>query len=313
MIESTQLFTPEEILRFQIKLKKVLSAASAAPLLIVVSTLFGVALLGLGYIEFEIVFRIFDYLDGGNDYWSPNVMGLTSAIMIVGYHVMAEKHPRNPSVLFVEFVVKILIPCYLAGAGLYIACMLFPELMAIGETSFTPMIGEIPDLDGSQSWLDWVFSSVTNPFAVAAFALGIGGLAIVNIFVAHFLLKHITRNIAAVVSCTQAARNAMSDYREIKRAQRDYTQVGLDIGDLALKNESYLTREIASEVLSVIADALMPHKIWLKEHDYKKVKSFEPETPVDPKQVAKDVANIESISEEQIINAISPKYLEDLR
>lgn len=314
MIESTKLFTQQEMLRFQVRLEQVLFAAAAVPLLIVVSAFFSTALLGLGYIEFEIIYRIFDFLDGGNDYWSPSVMGLTSAIMIIGYHVMAEKHPRNLSVLFVDFVVKILVPCYLIGAGLYIASMLFSD--GLGEVvgaDLSLAIAELPEPGGNESWLDWLFSYVTSPFAVAAFSLGIGGLAIVNIFVAHFLLKHITRNIAAVFTRSQDARDAIKNYREIKRAQRNYTEACLDAGDLALKNDEYLIREIAAEVLGVIADALLPHKIWLKDHEYRKAQSFEPEDPVDPKQVAKDVAKIEAITQDQIINAIMPKYLEDLR
>jgi|GEM_PF-5758811 len=315
MNEENILFSVYLLKCFMLTLRNRIVSASVCPLILGFVVLQFAGLSILGFIEYEIIYRVFDYLDGGEGYWSPSLMGLSAAIMIVGYHVLAERFPSNIAVRFIEGIVRILIPLYLIGAGLYIASMLFNDEIASmsANANVAIAIGQIPEQVADRGWLEWLFSNVTSPLGVAGFSLGIGGLAIVNIFVAHFLLTQIKDNIGGIFMRLKSAKEAVGAYKDIKRAQREYAQASLDLGDLAVKNEAYLILQIASETLGIIADELIPHKIWLKDHQSKTTHEFEQALPADPKQVAKDIAAIESITQAEIISALNPQYLEDLR
>ena len=62
-----ELFSSEEMMRFEAVLKRHIEAAAKAPLLILMTLLAGLALAVVGYSEFEIVYRVFDYLAGENN------------------------------------------------------------------------------------------------------------------------------------------------------------------------------------------------------------------------------------------------------
>jgi hypothetical protein len=76
-------------------------------------------------------------------------------------------------------------------------------------------------------------------------------------------------------------------------------------------DDDYIRAIITNEVLSVISDELAPHKKWLQESQYSIEFRFEDSyRKVDPKQIAKDIAKIEAIRPQDIMNAMNPKLLE---
>ncbi len=312
MNKSDDLFTTEELMRFQVALKKSVEAVQRVPLIIFITLLAGLAFLGVVCIEWEIIYRVFDYLGGdNNEYWSPTLMGFTAAIMIIGFHVLAKDKPHNVAVRFVEKIVGILIPTYLVGLGLLIASILFGDgLRTMIEADIPIMIGAIPEAI-EQGWIDAFFAYVTNPLAVLAFSLGIGGLAIVNIFIAHKLLVMITANVDDLFGRLSRAKAAIKDHKIILYAQKTYAALGSEINDLLIWDDNYIRMMIANEVMSVISDGLLPHKKKLQDTQYSEEFRFEtPNQKVDAKQIAKDIAKIEAIRLQDIMNAMNPKLLE---
>lgn len=312
MDESNNLFTTKDFLKFQFIKNLQLKAAAKVPLLILMTLLAALALAVVGYSEWEIIYRVFDYLAGDyNEYWSPSLMGFTAATMIIGFHILAKSNPHNLAVRIVNQCVAILIPVYLIGLGLLIACILFADgLSGMLNIDIQAMIGSIPEAL-EQGWIDAFFANVTNPLAVLTFSLGIGGLAIVNIFIAHKLLTMIAINTNDAYSRLSRANAAIKDYQIILNAQKEYSALNSQINDLLIKDDSYIQTLIINEVMSVIADALLPHKKWLQDSQYSLESRFE-EThrKIDPKQIAKDIAKIEAIRPQDIMNAMNPKFLE---
>jgi hypothetical protein len=312
MHKPDELFSSEEMMRFEAVLKRHIEVAAKVPLLILMTLLAGLALAVVGYSEYEIVYRVFDYLAGDNsEYWSPTLMGFTAATMIIGFHILAKAKPQNLAVRIVDRSVEILIPTYLIGMGFLIACILFADgLGSMIQIEMPAMIGSLPEAI-EQGWVDAIFAHVTNPLAVLAFSLGIGGLAIVNIFIAHKLLTTIAININDIFGRLSRARAAIKDHQAILKAQKEYSALNYEINDLHIMDDNYIRTIITNEVISAISDALLPHKKWLQDSQYSTEFRFEDShRKVDPKQVAKDIAKIEAIRPQDIMNAMNPKILE---
>ena len=313
MREKNILFTPSEMVMLSTKHRSYWLGTLMVPLILFYTAL---QVGGLGLligIEYEMIYRVFEFITAGNDYWSPGLMGLTAAIMIVGFHTLAEKSPNNITVVIINNLVKILIPHYLIGAGLLIACILYADGLSEMLNSDVPLvIGELPDTASEGQWLDWFYANVTNPLAVAFFSLGVGGLAVVNLFVAAELIKKISKNISNSYTRIARAKTASNDYRTAKQAQKDFGTAILDEGDLLLKDENIIAQQLASEVESTIHDALLHQKIWLKEKEIDSPHSFEPKFKGDPKQVAKSIEKIQSITHEEILQVILPHHSKEL-
>lgn len=312
-LDEDKLFTPEEMMRIEAERERRIEPAAKVPLLILVTLLAGLALAVVGYSEYEIVYRVFDYLAGENsEYWSPTLMGFTAATMIIGFHILAKAKPHNLAVRIVDRSVEILIPTYLFGMGFLIACILFADGLGsmIQNSDIPAMIGSLPEAI-EQGWVDALFAHVTNPLAVLAFSVGIGGLAIVNIFIAHKLLTTIAININDIFGRLSRANAAIKDHQAILNAQKEYSAINSEINDLHIWDDNYIRTIITNEVISVISDALLPHKKWLQDSQYSSEFRFEEShRKIDPKQVAKDIAKIEAIRPHDIMNAMNPKLLE---
>lgn len=306
MDRTEDLFSTQELVQFQAQLKTHVIASATTPLSIAKTVLQMLVLGIVGYVEWEIIYRVFEYLSGENDYWSPEIMGLTAAIMIIGFHLLAYNAPHNFAVRFVNRAVQFLIPLYMVGVGLLIASIL--DVGSVVETDIPLMIGELPDATQSNG-MDGLFSGITDPLAVMAFSLGLGGLAIVNIFVAHHLLILISANIENITGRLSRAKQALQDHSTILRTQKLYAALRDDLADLNIWDDFTIRMHIASDVLSVIADALLPHKQWLMAQEMAETSPFGPQETTDPKHVAGRIKKIEALSSQDILKALTPPKL----
>lgn len=311
-MDKNELFTPADLMQFQIIVKREVSALKKIPLLILFLGMQTLILALVCLIEWEIIYEVFVYLSGdGEGYWAPELMGLTAAVMIVGFHLLAKSHPKNIAIRLVETIVQILIPLYLIGVGLMVAAIMYADGLGgmVDTTSSALSLGVLPQVEES-GWLDQFYSDIASPVSVLTLSLGIGGLAIVNIFVSHQLITKIGDNFADLLSCIARGREALKDQRIIKETQKSYTSLSIDLENLDTHDDHILRMKIGNEVMIVIADALLPHKIWLSEQTLDMNSRFEEHKTIDTKQIAKDIAKIEAISFAEILAALNPKYLE---
>lgn len=306
-------FTQQEQLRFQYVRKRHLMNTAKLPLTTAFTALFALTLVFVGVVEWELIYQVFDYLIGDiEDAWSPALMACTGLIMIVGFHLLAKDRPTNLANRFVGAAVAILIPIYMLGTGSLTAAVIYGDGLASMVAPQTQIvIGQIREAVDN-GMIDTFFAHVTNPLAVIAFSLGVGSLAIMNIFVAHKLLGIVFSNVNEMFTQAARAREALRDFGLVQKGQKDYLDAEQEEIELYLRDDDYIRLSIAGVVLSEIAAALLPHRKWLKEHEYGRPSSrFEAEEPVDPKQVAKDVAKIAAISQKDILKILKPFTLED--
>lgn len=299
------LFSAQEFVLFQMMLKEHLIGAAKAPLIGTITGLQVLVLLLVGYVEYEIIYRVFDFLSGDNNYWSPEIMGLTAAIMIIGFHIQAHTHPGNFAVRFVTKTVQYLIPVYMVGVGLLIASIL--DVGSIIDVQPPVVLGQIPDVVGPH-WIDRVFTELTNPLAALAFSLGLGGLAIVNIFVAHHLLGRIWENTEDLTGRVAHAKQALADYAALKRAHHQYAELGRNLTELLIWDDQTISMNVAGVALQERDEALRPHKEWLTEQRLGKATLFEAQESTDPQEIARLIKPIEAISLKDILTALTPPH-----
>ena len=264
----------------------------------------------MSVIEWEIIYEVFAYLSSEDDgYWAPELMGCTALIMIVGFHLLAKSNPNNLAVRIVKASVQVLIPLYLIGIGSLIAAIMYAGgLGGMVEAPLELTLGTLPQaIEGN--WLDTLFESITNPVAILVLALGIGGLAIVNIFVAHHLIIMIGNNLSDLSSRFIRAKEAVKCHATIKRTQRDASKLLLKLEKLNDRDDHSIRLMISNEVMAVISEALHPHKVWLNEQSIRKDSRFK-EEDINAEQVAKNIAEIESVSINDVMAALNPKLLE---
>jgi hypothetical protein len=307
MNNANTLFTAQDFVLFQMMLKQSLIGAAKVPL---IGTLTGLQILVVGlvvYVEYEIIYRVFEFLSGENEYWSPGVMGLTAAIMIIGFHIQVKLYPTNFAARFVNGAVQYLVPLYMLGVGLLVASIL--DVGSLIEMEQPVTVGNIPEAISSNG-IEALFANVTNPLAALTFSLGLGGLAIVNIFVAHHLLSKIWSNIEDLTGRLAQAKQAISDYATIKRTHQQYAACVRERADLLARDDVLtICMEVACAVLVMRDEALRPHREWQTEQRLCEKSPFELQETSNPQEVARLIKPIEAISQNDILKALTPQKL----
>lgn len=121
----------------------------------------------------------------------------------------------------------------------------------------------------------------------------------------------IIKNMDEMISSAQTAKQAIKDHKIILRTQAEFAAQEVEENDLLMRDDNYISLSIAATVLSEIANALLPHRKQLKEHEYASPNSrFQAQEPIDAKRVAKDITRIAAISQKDILNALKPFQLE---
>jgi len=311
MKSENSLFAPEELMQFQAIVKHHMNELRNLPLLTMYCVLQIIAFVIIGIIEWEIIYEVFVYISGEDEgYWAPELMGCTALIMIIGFHLLAKSNPNNLAVRLINAAVQILIPLYLLGVGFLIAAIMYGDgLGSMIETTPEIIFGGLPQ-EPDQNWIEWAMLHLASPAAILSFSIGIGGLAIVNIFVAHQLLTRIGKNIDEGFQRTSRAREALKDHAIIKRTHREFSEASIELAALSERDDAALRLMIANDVLAIMAEALLPHKLWLKEQELNVKPVFGSSNEIDPKLVAKEVAKIEAITLAQVLAALNPKLLE---
>ncbi len=303
----TGFFTQQDLMRFQTVLEMYRREAWKVIPLKIKAIFQGLILAFVVFVETHLVYRVFDYLSGDEGkYWSPEIMMLTSAIMIVGFHVLAINKPGNVAVRFVERCAGILIPIYAIGVALYLGIAIFEDSDSGFDLGAAPtLLGIAPEMPG-QNWIDLIFENITSPLAKLGFSVGIGGLAIVNLYIAHSLLTMILANVDDIYARLSRARAAQTDYDIILRTQDQFSEVGADIADLEMRDETYFKDRIAGDVLVIKDEALSPHKRWVELQETECGTLFKANDGPDPKIIKTKIAAIEkAVTYELIIQSMT--------
>jgi len=302
-----QLYTDQEMIAFSTACRMYLLSAARAPLMLAKAAIESIGLLCVVYLEAHIIFRVFEYLAGDDGWWSPRTMGVSAAVVVIAFHILVEKVPGNIAVRFVNRSVQILIPIYLVGIGLFVAVMMMREEVGSIGIATTQFVGTLQN-EGLPGLISNLFEQFADPAAWVMISIGIGSLAIINIFVAHNLIEWITKNTDDSFARITRAREANADYATIKHCQKAYAELRSDLADLDLWDDIYICMYIAGDVLQMIAERLLPHKKQLKELELEldQESSWTPSLNADPKLITGAIKKIEAITASDIITAMTP-------
>ncbi len=301
------LFTLEQMMAMSVRTKQAVLGTVKSPIIIFLTLLLSVAVVGVAYAEYELLFRIFEDLTGDDGYWSPYIMGFTGLIVIMAVHLLSKTDPNGLTARFINGSVKILVPIYLIGAGLYIASIL--DLASLIEAQEIPIPGET--IEAAEQFQESLVSVMTTRAAVIAFTLGLGGLAIINVFVASKLVSIINSNIKDISGRFAVAKEAIKDFNTVKRCQKEYSALMDEHNDFVINcDDRFIRLSILSHVQSIISKELEPHKRNLSEREIEGEPVFGNSKAIDLKYIKKAIAKIESIGADEILKHMNPKILE---
>jgi hypothetical protein len=231
----------------------------------------------LGVIDWEVYFRIFQYMTDGEDFWSPHLMACTPAIMLIGFHVLASQSPKHPVVRLVGALAGFFIVAFIVGGGLYIAAMLFQDAGAPGQHALElPPLGGLPPAEESsagQGWLDALFANVTSPVGVLTISLGIGGLSVVSVYAGHRLISMIEHNVREAHLSRRNLRDGLKHHRASQEAEARFAELTAEHERLMRGSDDQLLVQIAGLTLQTINTHIIPHEKRLQRMRFETIET----------------------------------------
>lgn len=305
MSSENDLFDHQTLMRLDAVVINAIKACRKTPLL-ALKGLMSLAVLSLvGVVEYEVLYQVFDVLAGDGDYWSPHLMATTAMIMIIGFHLLSDRKPDNFANRVIENLVQILIPLYLLGIGLLIGCIINMDGAGVLlESAGVPLFG-IAESIQERSWIEDFYANITNPFAMLLFSTGLGGLAIVNIWVAHRLLEIISGSFSQLQSLVKEAHFLKAQRDTVRACCTQYREIGSDLAELERWDETRIGSSVAVKALEHISQALGPHRKYLQSLEYQaEPGELEFKSTINTKPIERDIKKIEAFDLKRIMKII---------
>lgn len=252
----------------------------------------------VGGSEYELLYRTFEAISGeDNEYWSPGLMALTGAIMVTAFHLLASKSPDNPALLLIRRLTPWLIGLYLVGLGLLTAGVISLDASGVLlENPTSIVIGDLPSAKPEAHWLTALFENITNPLALALFSFGIGGIAIVNLFVAHGLIEGIKKTLHKIHETKPEAKRLSDELKTVRNNEAQHRELQYDLNEIQLWFPERITHEAALRLSNIITEATAKHERFINAGN------FAPESgpltlrdPVDPKLIERELKKIKAL------------------
>lgn len=312
MNEFLKIFTSQEHMEFEGYVYNAKKEANAVPLKVAYTLLSVVLLIPLGILDWEIFYRIFRDFNGQDNLWSPKLMAFTGTVMLVAYHVLAGRHPKHMVVKVVSGLTGLIIVAFMVGGGLYIADMLYVDIGEAPEADIPLPNQDTIEAEANQDWIGALFKYFTSPTAKLALSLGIGGLSIVALYIAHHLLHVIEKNISDIYTQKSNLRRVLALLKIINQSEIKMAELKTQEYELSFQNSEYCMQFVGEEVLEVISKELLPHEQILQEDKISApVNPRWEQTPIeDKKHIAAMIKKIRAITLSDILKAMTlPKTL----
>ncbi len=264
------------------------------------------ALLALLVVAFEskIIYATFEMTFGTEDkVWKPWIMAFASLILVLAVHFIGQKNADHPVLQFVNRATALLIPIYLVGIGVLIVVTLYNGGLGEMLSSFDDDISLDALLaEESDSVLDKMMTSILTPLAGSLFSIGIGSLAIVSVFVAHFALSQFEKRFEEYSRLSQAVELDERDVSAYQAAKAEYESLQAQIDNLLLYDDEIIREALADEVLLSIQDALEPTIKLINHNKYThREADLLPPNQIDISALEKAIKPIQSINREDIL------------
>jgi len=303
------------------------------PWLVIMAFGFGMMLLLTGAIEFAVLYRIFDSINGPDIPGDSNIdvifMGLGAAVMIGGYHIAHKTFGDNGLMGALNRSAKFLIPLYFLGAvGLFIAintvdvATFLQSLPPLGDENLGGWGEEVLDAAAAGELpkpLIWIIENIL-PYAGILFGIFSGGLAIVSLFVANHLIDRLTTTIKTISSIMQRNAAFKQPYRHWQKALKELIRVTSEKRELASVTDTELTHAATQAVLTDIQDGIRVLEYWnASKTGFRPAKwtelfsddlGGEPPENIDPEFLKAFITDLKAITPQNITQIITPKPTE---
>jgi hypothetical protein len=260
-------------------------------------------------VEFELLYQTFSGIAGqDNRYWSPGLMATTGVIVVCAYHLL--DGDRNGAMArLVRGITPVLIGLYLSGLGLLLAGVISLDSIPVLLSGVSDLvIGALPGDAPQKPWIEAFFQDAISPAGLAVFALGIGGLSIVNLFVASELLHGIAAHIHTIRDTKPEAARLQAEYETVQRCLTRYRELSQDLGDMTLWLDQRVMQETALQWSAAVQEALARHKRFIKRKEIAPTPGpFSPTDSIDPKLIEKEIRKIEAFDLNAILRVLNAR------
>ncbi|MCY7297387.1 hypothetical protein [Alteromonas sp. a30] len=261
-------------------------------------TLCGLLALGVIAFEFEILYRVFDYLAGEEStFWTPEVMGFSSLILVVAVHFLAQSNADHRTLLFINRISANLLPIYLLGIGTLLAVIIFNDGVLSLLQSDT--LWDNSAVENENDWLSHFMETIGSPIAAILFSAGIGALAIINIFVSHHAFNGFARHFKQIVIRVGTYRTDKKDMDGYQNAEKHARELKDDLGGLVIRPEAELQNDVATDILLAIDDALKEPRAALAQAELMNSPIELPQS-LNAEQLKKAMKALDGITRDQI-------------
>lgn len=287
-----------------------LRRAARGNTLLIPGAVFALILLaGLLTLDYEINFRLFEFLAGEDALWTPSLMALTPAIALVAFHVLIRHSPNHPLLRIMRTLSAFCVAAFVIGCGTYIASILYIDTGApVAPEIAIPTLGEVTGAEAPQTnWLDTLFREVTSPFGVLTLSLGIGGLSVISVYAGHQLLSIIEHALCEVTLTRRKLREGIAHHRASLAAEARFAELADAYDRLMAKSDEALLAQIAGLVLRTIDTHAIPHEKRLQQMRFASAETLlDPDHSAEIKRVEEALKPIRAITAKDVISALSP-------
>lgn len=268
------------------------------------------ALIAVAVVAFEakIIYATFEMTFGGSDtIWKPWIMAFASFILVLAVHFIGHKNIDHPVIQFVNRAAAILIPVYLIGIGVLIVVTLYNGglgemvMSSSADYSLEAMLNPVPE-----SQLDQVMKNTLTPLAGILFSVGIGSLAIVSVFVAHFSLSKVEMLVKKYARISQAADLDNRDIQAYQEAGAEYEALQAQIDNLIIQDEEAIREALADEVLISINEGLAPTIKLINQSKYQqRPEGLLPPNQINVSALEKAIKPIQAITRQHVLKHLA--------
>ncbi len=266
-----------------------------------------IVMLGVFGFEYEVFYRIFQYLAGDDhDFWTPWIMGCSSMILVVAIHALASSHTAHPIHRFMSRITGVLIPIYLMGIGLLLVAMIYNDGLRDMLANNASLSFDGDPFAEQTTWLNTLMETVATPIATLLFCAGIGAIAIINVFVAHHAMKNVQSSVSRISEARTAYKADQADLEAYEAARADFDIQQGHIDNLIIRDDDSLRQALANEVLLILQEEIAPAQQALTQLAHSDVESSLPfltqKQKLNPKELEKSIKAITAIDLTKLIN-----------
>lgn len=260
--------------------------------------------------EWELAYTLFSYIgDEESSTWNPVIMGLSAFVLVLGFHYMIESKSGQKSKRFIEWLAAKVIPIYAIGFGLVVVLLLLKdgliEIIKPDEDTIE-LIESVTAMPESGDWLSHIIAHLVSPVAALCFAIGVGTLAILNVFVGHRALNKVKALLQVIENKSQIKCDAdrlNTKLSELETALKNRQEA---LAAALLNDDDAIANDLAAEIHGTLQAALMRPQMWLEKQGQAGQAIFGQQATPNPRLniVTERVKALEAMTTEKIIQFI---------